>query len=448
MRPSQDNTKRRLERGLSSGRKSISTNRIFSDHLPDRLKDDGDDSQVDFTAPPGSSGTRDGHMHYMQQSIFSMIAAVGSRSDFNKRFEESSDSDGDGEEYSGNRQKGKAPDASAGGQPTGRRRDPERLEEKSPNTTEARGRHHRRTISDHKQLLPPERLNQKQGKEKLAASQIGGSPRVMPLRRARSAIPRAAAPVLSRMVEAQAQLHTNTPTTEVPEPQLEDNTHEDLQQQSASLLSTRLMEMFGFQKPEKVNVEYACSLLQSMLLQGYMYVTEGHICFYAYLPKRSTVAIKSGYLYKRGKKNPRYNRYWFSLKGDVLSYYADPSNLYFPSGHVDLRYGISASLSEKDKGKETRDFQVTTDQRTYYFRADSPASAKEWVKALQKVIFRTHNDGDSIKVSFPIENIMDVEESPMAEFAETLKIRVVDSGDTYAIDEVCLLIRNKSVTGD
>lgn len=439
MRPSQEHTKRRLEQGLNSGRKSISTNRLFSDHLPDRLRDDGDDAQVDFSAPPGSSGAREGHMHYMQQSVFSMIAAVGSRSDFHKRFEESSDSEGDGEEQHGNRRKGKAPDASADGQPMGRGRDPESLEEASPNTTETRGRHHRRTTSDHKQLQLPGQLNPRQGKEKLAASQIAGSPRVAPPRRARSAIPRAAAPVLCRMVEAQAQLDTNKSTAEAPESQLKDSTHESLQEQSASLLSTRLMQMFGFQKPEKVNVEYACSLLQSMLLQGYMYVTEGHICFYAYLPKKSTVAIKSGYLHKRGKKNPRYNRYWFSLKGDVLSYYADPSNLYFPSGHVDLRYGISASLSEKEKGKETRDFQVTTDQRTYYFRADSSASAKEWVKALQKVIFRTHNDGDSIKVSFPIENIMDVEESPMAEFAETIKIRVVDSGDTYAIDEVCYI---------
>jgi sterol 3beta-glucosyltransferase len=209
---------------------------------------------------------------------------------------------------------------------------------------------------------------------------------------------------------------------------------------STSALSTRLMEMFGFAQPEKVLVEYACSLLQSMLLQGYMYVTEGHICFYAYLPKKSNVAIKSGYLAKRGRKNPKYNRYWFALKGDVLSYYPDPSNLYFPSGHVDLRYGIEASLAERkdgDKDSDVKDFQVTTDQGTYLFRADSSTSAKEWVKAIQKVIFRTHNEGDSVKVSFPIENIIDLEESPMADFADTFKIRVVDSGETYAIDEVC-----------
>jgi sterol 3beta-glucosyltransferase len=289
-------------------------------------------------------------------------------------------------------------------------------------------------MSEKKLLSPLGRLDLKHGGGNMSASQTVVSHRITPPRRPRSATPRAA-PVLSRMVEAKARLDNITPSTECPQPEPEANAQNDAQEQSAPLLSTRLMEMFDFQKPEKVVVEYACALLQSMLLQGYMYVTEGHICFYAYLPKKSTVAIKSGYLYKSGKKSPKYTRYWFSLKGDVLSYYADPSNLYFPSGHVDLRYGISASLSDKDKGKENRDFQVTTDQRTYHFRADSPASAKEWVKALQKVIFRTHNDGDSVKVSFPIENVIDVEESPMAEFAETLKIRVLDNGDTYAIDE-------------
>lgn len=414
-----DDTKGRLEQRLSPGKKSKSTTRLYSHPLPERLKHDGDDAQVDFTAPPGVSGSKDGHMHYMQQSIFSMIAAVGSRSDFHTRFDESSESEGEIEER---QQKDGSSD---------RQRKAGIPEKGLQSTLEERGRSHRRTTSEKKLLSPLERLNLKHGGGNMSASQTVGSPP----RRPRSATPRAA-PVLSRMVEAKSRLE-KTPSTERLQPEPKDNTQNDTEEQSASLLSTRLMEMFGFQKPEKVVVEYACALLQSMLLQGYMYVTEGHICFYAYLPKKSTVAIKSGYLYKSGRKSPKYTRYWFSLKGDVLSYYADPSNLYFPSGHVDLRYGISASLSEKDKGKETRDFQVTTDQRAYYFRADSSANAKEWVKALQKVIFRTHNDGDSVKVSFPIENVIDIEESPMAEFAETLKIRVLDSGDTYAIDEVC-----------
>lgn len=188
-----------------------------------------------------------------------------------------------------------------------------------------------------------------------------------------------------------------------------------------------------------------------MLLQGYIYITSRHICFYAYLPKkavsqaepnpeRTTLTIyqhevtKSGYLSKSGKRNPKYNRYWFRLKGDVFSYFRDPSNLYFPHGQIDLRYGISASITDKDK--EGVHFSVETDHRTYHFRADSAPSANEWVKCLQKVIFRSHNDGDSVKIRLPIANVIDIEEAQMLELADTCKIRVIDNDETYAIDEV------------
>ena len=121
----------------------------------------------------------------------------------------------------------------------------------------------------------------------------------------------------------------------------------------------------------------------------------------------------------------------------MLAYYADPSDLYFPSGNIDLRYGISAALSEsKDKAKPSSTFSVTTHQRVYLFKADSTTSAKEWVRTLQKVIFRSHNDGDSVKVSLPVENVIDIDDSPVLDFAETFKIRVVDNDETYAIDEV------------
>ncbi len=151
------------------------------------------------------------------------------------------------------------------------------------------------------------------------------------------------------------------------------------------------------------------------------------------------VIVKSGYLTKRGRQNPKYQRYWFTLKGDVLFYYPNPSDLYFPRGHIDLRYGISAVLSEhKEKGKEATSFSVTTDQRTYHFRADSAASAKEWVRQLQKVIFRSHNDGDSVKISLPLENVIDIEENQVIDFADTVKLRVIDNDETYAVDEVRL----------
>ena len=79
-----------------------------------------------------------------------------------------------------------------------------------------------------------------------------------------------------------------------------------------------------------------------------------------------------------------------------------------------------------------------THQRKYEFKADSAPSAKEWVKSLQKIIFRSHNEGDSVKISLPIDNVIDVEDSQVVEFAETCKIKVIDNDMTFAIDEVRL----------
>ena len=93
-------------------------------------------------------------------------------------------------------------------------------------------------------------------------------------------------------------------------------------------------------------------------------------------------------------------------------------------------------MVEKEKGKDATNFTVVTRQRNYSFKADSAPSAKEWVKALQKIIFRSHNDGDSVKISLPIENIIDIEDSQIIDFADTCKIRVIDNDETYAIDEV------------
>jgi len=146
--------------------------------------------------------------------------------------------------------------------------------------------------------------------------------------------------------------------------------------------------------------------------------------------------IKSGSLSKRGKNNPKYHRYWFVLKGDVLSYYENPGDLYFPSGTIDLRYGVQASLHESDKGKDhSTFFDITTTDRVLHFKADSTPSAKEWVKALNKIIFRSHNDGDGVKIVIPIESIFGLEESPVLEFADTFRLDALDQVD-HTTDEV------------
>lgn len=104
-------------------------------------------------------------------------------------------------------------------------------------------------------------------------------------------------------------------------------------------------------------------------------------------------------------------------------------------------------MEGKDKQKDETTFVVTTDEKTFQFKADSAVSAKEWVRSIQKVIFRTHNEGNSVKISLPIQNVLEIEESTILDFAETVKIRVIDNDETYAIDEVITHVLRRNSLG-
>ncbi|KAI2627598.1 glycosyltransferase family 1 protein [Hypoxylon sp. NC1633] len=405
--------------------------------LPDRLKDHGDD--VDEDVLPPNQGAQ--MFMNMNQSIFGLIAAAGSTVDFNDRFEgQSSDEDEDAGPGDRHR-KGKGREQIA--QTT--------VLKKSPSERE-RGERHRRKISGQLLKSLPQlprlatatrskfRQAKSSGPPRLDTTAEGegdnissptldlGSPSLDVTTDDREG---RLAPVMSRMLQAKAEM-SSRPSFDL-ERLSGDHRRADGEEAGPSLLARQLKRIFEFDEPEEVIEEYPCWLLQSVLLQGYLYITAKHICFYAYLPKKAHEVAKSGYLSKSGKRNPKYSRYWFRLKGDVLAYYRDPSNLYFPHGQIDLSYAISASIDEKEK--DGLSFSVVTHHRTYHLKADSAPSAKEWVKGLQRVIFRSHNDGDSVKISLPIGNVIDVEDSQMIEFADTCKIRVIDNDETYAIDE-------------
>ncbi|KAK5082338.1 Sterol 3-beta-glucosyltransferase [Lithohypha guttulata] len=410
------------KRSLSSGKRLQKRNtpahRLPAYQLPTRLRA-SEDAQEDVAAPSRSS---DAPAQYMNQSIFGMIAAAGSRTDFNQRFDESSDSDPDntGQE----------------GESTARR----------GSKKSARSIHATQILDESRQKkrLSLQRLTHSVTQSVPKLSLRPSKNRKSKIRQLDSLDDRSDdedtgdhkdAPMMSRLLTAEAQYEANEAAGPSQTSQLVSTTARARAESSpATLLATRLKEIFGFDNSETVVAEFPCWLLQSVLLQGYLYLTRHHICFYAYLPKKTNVAVKTGHLSKRGKSNPKYRRYWFELKGDVLTYYSNPSDRYFPQGNIDLRYGISASIGG-EKDKEPRDFSVTTDHRTYYFRADSAISAKEWVKVIQKTIFRSHNDGDSVKISLPMENVIDIEDSPVVDFAETIKVRVVENDDSYAIDE-------------
>jgi len=422
--------------------------------LPERLKDHGDQSEEEEEVVQ-AQGYGGGVYMNMNQSIFGLIAAAGTSGvDFTDRFEGQSSDEEDGADQHPLAKTIAGHRGSAGREGlTGGLRGPLShttvLSKKSITAgSKGEGSHHRRKISESKLLRSVPGLSKLTSKSKSYKREKGSE---SSLRIENNASPTAntgdstqdidtevprpegrLAPVMSRMLEARAEMAAR-PSFDLDRLSGEQSRTTKTDETGPTELAKRLKEIFEFDTAEEVIEEYPCWLLQHVLLQGYMYITSHHIAFYAYLPKKAHEVAKSGYLSKSGKRNPKYNRYWFRLKGDVLSYYRDPQNLYFPSGHIDLRYGISASVTDKEK--DAVHFTVTTDHRTYNLKADSAQSAKEWVKSLQRVIFRSHNDGDSVKISLPIKNVIDIEETQMLGFADTCKIRVIDNDETYAIDE-------------
>ncbi|KAI1848441.1 hypothetical protein JX266_005747 [Neoarthrinium moseri] len=425
-------TRRRVSKKLQKRRKEEHQPTM---ELPDRLKDLGDEAGEDVVPQQA------GHQMFMNmnQSIFGLIAAAGSNVDFNDRFEGQSSDDDEGTDDHGKGRTKEQEDVSKS----------QILKKSSSDKTDKK---HRRRISG--QLLrslpqlprlatrskskssklksPPLPAIDTDDHEPISPALDSSYPKTPGTEATRLERRGSAAPIMSRMLEARAEMSAR-PSFDLERLSGDHRRGVHTEDTGDTALARRLKEIFEFDQPEKVLEEYPCWLLQSVLLQGYMYITAKHICFYAYLPKKAHEVAKSGYLSKSGKRNPKYNRYWFRLKGDVLGYYRDSSNLYFPSGQIDLRYAISANITDKDK--ESVHFSVVTDHRTYYFKADSAPSAKEWVKSLQRVIFRSHNDGDSVKISLPINNVMDIEETQILEFADTIKLRVIDNEETYAIDE-------------
>ncbi|KAI0164561.1 glycosyltransferase family 1 protein [Xylariaceae sp. FL1272] len=430
-KPEEDATRRRVTRRIAKSREEGHHATL---EFPDRFKHLRDDADEEVRPPTQAS-----HMFMnVNQSVFGLIAAASSTVDFHDRFE------------------GHSSDEDEGGRTSKKGKEREQIAKTTILQKDASSKEkgqqckkHRRKLSDQLLRSLPQlpRLTRRSSSKYSSNSGRESEPKD-PQSAIHNDIPGSPsaglqtlmdapesddedrpATVMGRMLEARAEM-SSRPSFDI-EGQSKDQ-HAEGDEPGPTVLARRLKEIFNFDHPEEVIEEYPCWLLQSVLLQGYLYITAKHICFYAYLPKKAQEVAKSGYLNKSGKRNPAYTRFWFRLKGDVLAYFHDTSNLYFPHGQIDLRYAISASVTDKEK--DGTHFSVATHNRTYHFRADSAPSAKEWVKSLQRVIFRSHNDGDSVKIALPIDCVMDIEDSQMIEFADTCKIRVLDD-ESYSIDE-------------
>lgn len=326
----------------------------------------------------------------------------------------------------------------------------EQEKKQDPVVSEDQSKGHRKKLSDNKLLKPLfkpiRKRSDSESQDAMSQSQFlppREPPQDIPERPASADLQlRDETHIIERKLQAQADAEMEASSLTVRRKSREEPERGD----KGDMLVKTVAKIFNFDAPEEVLAVWSCWYLEKVLLQGHLYVTSNHICFYAYLKKKGAV-VKSGYMAKQGKRDPRYSRYWFTLKGDVLTYYKDASHLYFPHGSIDLRFAITASLApEKTKSSnDTALFTITTESRTYYFKADSTTSAKEWVKQLQRVIFRSHNDGDSVKISLPLRNVIDVAPAPFVDGADnTLQVCTVDSEDAFAIEEYFFTFASRS----
>ena len=290
MAPEQEPQKR-VGRKLTKRRKPI---RASSVQYPERLME-GEDAQDDVTAAKGKPA------QYMNQSVFSMIAAAGSKTDFHARFEgEGSDSSSEDDQETSNLLL--SVEEHITGTP------PEERLEKDHESFNARAKSGRQQSksAERRGFRPLPKLKLRTAKEKNYMSQSV----LLPLKETLSSEARRGgvtprdAPLMSKILEAQAEL---TPAAHSPE--MEEGVSGSVQGVDSGgspvSLAVRLMEIFGFERPEDVisgtsnhhkgsiywtsdrALEYPCWLLQSVLLQGYLYITQRHICFFGYLPKKS-----------------------------------------------------------------------------------------------------------------------------------------------------------------
>lgn len=191
----------------------------------------------------------------MNQSIFGLIAAAGSRVDFNNRFDASSSD----EEDDGNQSK-------SSGQ---RHRDMSQTAVLPPSTKDRRQGHKKR-LSSHRLLksfatLPKLKSKSHRESSRLSepvkgtddasetsdlSSPAGPSDGTEDLR---------LAPVMSRMLQAKAEM-TSRPSFDMERRSADLRRSDDADSDDASPLAKRLMEIFEFDEPEQVIEGSSCPL--------------------------------------------------------------------------------------------------------------------------------------------------------------------------------------------
>lgn len=216
----------------------------------------------------------------------------------------------------------------------------------------------------------------------------------------------------------------------------------------AIALSEKLKEAFHISPDDIFLSDFPCWLLKDVLLQGHIYLTQSHLLFFAFLQKKKPNKVSLAGNLAMESLTPRQVRYWAVLRDQTLSLYTKSTELYFPVLTIDLRYALKAEIinetgliphSGVSKGTWIR---VLTESKTYKFQADSAHTARSWVGLLKKHIFASRNKGDCVTVKVPLQNILDLEETPIFDAAETLKLKVLESSESYVLDDYFFMFFN------
>ncbi len=250
--------------------------------IPERFKD-GDDAEEDVTAPKRNNTMS------MNQSIFSMIARAGQQSQTDlvtMQEVDSGDSDGEAKKRQPFHSLDGAARTSRLSSVNSSQRAPEDLQEEKVR----QGKQHRRVLSEHKLLrsLPKLRSRIDARSDKHAVDQMSSSQLLPP----RPPPPESSAPSSSERLSTKTPAVTSgedtqsEKTTSLGRRSRQGSSAATVKRPEATTLAHRIQQIFELEEVEEVISEYPCWLLQSILLQGYMYITQKHICFYAYISKK------------------------------------------------------------------------------------------------------------------------------------------------------------------
>lgn len=285
----------RVGRKLTKKRRE---SRRVSLDIPERFKD-GEDAHEDVTAPKRNNTVS------MNQSIFSMIARAGQQSQADLGAMQEVDS-GDSDEEGKRKVQYPSLDGAARLSRLSSANDFQAQADNVEDVTAPQNKH-RRAMSDHKLLrsLPKLRMSTKKDvKSESQPSDQMSSSQILPPRPSEPA-----SPAISHGETSSKYKSKVSPSQELRVEKRRTSDRKSRQGSSAGIpkskasvtLATRLQQIFDFDDLEEVisgmllywfpeheltHVEYPCWLLQSILLQGYMYITQKHICFYAYIPKK------------------------------------------------------------------------------------------------------------------------------------------------------------------